>query len=240
MCRPVSHRLPAAATAWIERTCMIVLLSDSPNSTALHQPHARHRPNAARAQRARMRRSAAAGKVAKAGAMVACSAAAALHSFSTMQLPHVLNLLRCLRVRSRCVVNSLRPAPQSRHLLDTYLKTVKKWFCLHCIQSGSKLVYYKKPRIPPSTVERSSIVATENDSTSVVTTPEASVTAVSNITTNTHGNAISVDSSLVPAVVRLTVSSNPAISFVDAIRDATSSQSAPVTSAPVLPTTFHL
>ena len=38
-------------------------------------------------------------------------------------------------------------APPAGHLLDTYLKTVKKWFCLHCIQSGSKLVYYKKPSI---------------------------------------------------------------------------------------------
>jgi hypothetical protein len=60
-------------------------------------------------------------KVAKAGAMLACSAAAALHSFSTMQSPHVLNLLRCLRVRSRCVVNSLRPAPQSRQFTASSL-----------------------------------------------------------------------------------------------------------------------
>jgi hypothetical protein len=127
-------------------------------------------------------------------------------------------------------------APPAGHLLDLYLKTVKKWFCFSCIKSGSEMEYYKKPRIQPSTVELSSIVATGIDSASVVTTPEALVVAASNIITNTHEIATSVVcNSLVPAVV--SVSSNSAIFHVGAIGDATSSQSAPVASALVLPTT---
>jgi hypothetical protein len=59
--------------------------------------------------------------VAKGGAIAACSAIAALHGFSTMQSPRVLSLLRCLRVRSRCVVNCMRPASQSRQFTASSL-----------------------------------------------------------------------------------------------------------------------
>ncbi len=124
-------------------------------------------------------------------------------------------------------------------LLDTYLKTVKNWFCHDCVQSGSEITFYKKPRIQSSAgncYNQEGSSSSFADSASVVAIPEPSVTAASAFSTNFRATEnASVDcNALVPAVV--SVSSTISFPLANAIGDATSSESAPVTSAPVLRT----